>query len=252
MEGEDNQPLNPAQPEELDSPRKRPKRLQSIPSFMDIVQLIPTEERAIEFLSLNGVFPRPKDVVCTHCGYEGFRLKGKKTPKSIKCNRCSKGSSLMRGTFFDGTRAPLQQVLYMAVFWLSLSPASTAVAQLRCSSATVTEVSDKFRRLIGRYMKMQQRQAGATEPRHDEEDEDRLKPHIPKFARKDRWDEHVRAAAWREANVDNLWSAFLVAMRTVKDDIAGAEIGNAPWMDEASGKACCKYHLKEHARRRRE
>lgn len=242
-----------AQSEEHDAPspsRKRPRQLQSVPSFMDICGLIPTEDKAIEFLTMNDIFTQPKKIICSHCGYKGFRAKGKKTPKALKCNRCSKGTSLMRGTFFEGNKIQLQQILYMAVFWLSLSPASTVITQLRCSSATVTEFSDKFRRLINRYMEGQEGDNSVIMALQADRFDmaRRLKPHIPKFARKDRSNEHVGVALWRERNVDNLWQAFILALRTVKQDVcvSGAETGNEQWVNEKSGKACCKYHLKEH------
>lgn len=66
---------------------KRHKASSSIPSFMDICCLVPDEKSAISFLTARGVFPNPKEVICAHCGYKGFRHKGKKTPKYIKCNR---------------------------------------------------------------------------------------------------------------------------------------------------------------------
>jgi len=230
-----NDGIHQPQPKKQNADGKRPKRNKSIPSFMDVCCKIPSEEKAIEFLTLEGIFTHPKDMTCSHCGYKGFRARGKKTLKSIKCNRCSKGSSLMKGTFFEGMKAPLQQVIYMAVFWLSFSPAATVIAQLRCSSATVTDISNKFRRLIKRYLEDMQ---GGNSISHSVENVARLKQHIPKFARKELRDEHLCVAMWREMNRGNIWEAFLVVLQTVKN--VGA--GNEPWVDTKNGKACCKYH----------
>jgi len=240
-------------PEGGNSSSKRPKKLQSIPSFMDICCMIPSEDKAIEFLIKEGVFTEPQDITCSHCGYRGFRAKSKRTPKSIKCNRCSKGASLMKGTFFEGTRAPLHQALYIALFWLSLSPASTVIAQLRCSSATVTDLSDRLRRLAGRHLEAQRQATGSVGPL-DEKDAARLKPYIPRFARRGLRDDHVRAAAWREANEGGLWEAFLAALRTVKcdDGVRGVEVGDLPWVDGVNGKACCNYHLKLHLQQQKQ
>lgn len=71
--------------------QKRAKRKHSIPTFLDICRLVPTEEKAIEYLTFHGILTSPKDTVCCHCGYKGFRQKEKNIPKSLKCNRCSKG-----------------------------------------------------------------------------------------------------------------------------------------------------------------
>ena len=79
-----------------------------------------------------------------------------------------------------------------------------------------------------------------------ENDAAQLKHHIPKFAPKGQHDDHVYAATWRGMNINNLWEAFLEALRTVKNDGGpSVETGNEPWVDEANGKACCKYHLRQ-------
>jgi len=238
------------QPEQRIGSRKRPKTIQSIPSFLDICCQIPSEDKAIEFLMSKGIFANPKHITCSHCGYVGFRAKGRKTPKSIKCNRCSKSASLMKGTFFEGIKTPLQQILYMALFWLKLSPARTIITQLRCSSATVSNVSEKFRKLVSLHMEEE-----LPRERNDDtsmipqfqlaENAARLKRHIPRFARKDVLDEHVCAAMWREMNSNNLWEAFIVALRTVNNKDAGASTAkfiDEPRIDEKSGKVCCKCH----------
>ena len=243
------------QEEEVDGRKKRAKKVHSIPSFMDIVSLIPCEEKAIEFLTSKGIFTPPKDVICSHCGYQGFRAKGKKTPKSLKCNRCNKCKSLMKGTFFEGSKAPLQQILYMAVFWLSLSSASTVITQLRCSSATVTEFSDKFRRVIQRYM-LGPQQGGGSNLLYSQEAANiaLLKPHMPKFSRKNQADEHFYAAVWRERNINTLWDSFLLVLKTMKDDTVLPSGGNDKevWINEETGKACCKYHQRLHNQKKQE
>jgi len=252
-------------PEQEYSARKRSRTLPSIPSFMDICCMIPSEEKAIAFLTAEGVFPHDiKEITCSHCGYKGFRYKDKKSLKGLKCNRCNKSSSLMKGTFFDGTKTPLHQVLYIALFWLSLSPASTAITQLGCSSVTITQFSEKFRLLARRYLDWHrahqhhwQGGSGTTTliPPPVESNATQLEPHIPKFARKEKRDDHLYAAAWREMNIHNLWQAFIVALRTVKnygDGSNAMEDGNRVWVDEANGRACCKYHLKVHLQKRRQ
>jgi len=241
-----------ATPNNSPSKKRQRQQLPSIPSFMDICCLIPSEEKAIEFLINERIFLHPIDTACTHCGYKGFRAKSKSTPKSIKCNRCNRGRSLMKGTFFEGTRAPLHQILYMALFWLSLSPASMVIDQLRCSSATVTEFSNKFRHLIQRYLEHHHPQGRSMLSNNGDDDNvaARLKPHIPKHARKAQNDDHVYAATWRERNMDNLWRSFLDVLRTVKtveEDailLGGGGGKNEPWVDDAKGTACCKYHLR--------
>mmetsp|Transcript_9803 Transcript_9803/g.14702 ORF Transcript_9803/g.14702 Transcript_9803/m.14702 type:complete len:588 (+) Transcript_9803:155-1918(+) len=222
---------------------KRHKASTSIPSFMDVCCLVPDENSAIAFLTGHGVFPNPKEVVCAHCGYKGFRHKGKKTPKYIKCNRCSKGQSLMKGTLFEKSRVPLHQALYMALFWLSMSSASTVIAQLGCSSATVTEFFGKFRSHAKKCLDASPNPA--MENRDPEQIEQQMKVHIPRYARKNEkaHNDHFSAAMWRDLNVNNLWEAFVQSLKTVKynhDDAADKNIKNI-WVKE-DGTACCKYH----------
>ena len=76
---------------QCESTKKQAKKKHSIPSFLDICCLVPTEEKAIEYLTCHGIFTSLKDTICCHCGYKGFRQKEKNNPKSLKCNRCSKG-----------------------------------------------------------------------------------------------------------------------------------------------------------------
>ena len=76
-------------------PKKRSKKACKkksglMPSFLDICRLVPTEVKAVEYLVSHGIFTLPRNTICTHCGYEGFRQKDKNNPKSLKCNRCSK------------------------------------------------------------------------------------------------------------------------------------------------------------------
>lgn len=220
--------------------KQKSTNLTSIPSFMDICCLIPDEANAITFLTVHGVFPNLKEVVCAHCGYKGFRPKGKKTPKYIKCNRCSKGQSLMKGTLFEKSRVPLHQALYMALFWLSMSSASTVIAQLGCSSATVTEFFGKFRAHAKKCLDASPNEGlGNRDPEQIEQD---MKVHIPRYARKNdkAHSDHFSAAMWRDLHVNNLWKAFIESLKTVKydhDDSANKKV----WVKE-DGTACCKYH----------
>eukprot|EP00573_Skeletonema_grethae_P013672 CAMPEP_0201701338 /NCGR_PEP_ID=MMETSP0578-20130828/32171_1 /ASSEMBLY_ACC=CAM_ASM_000663 /TAXON_ID=267565 /ORGANISM="Skeletonema grethea, Strain CCMP 1804" /LENGTH=585 /DNA_ID=CAMNT_0048188633 /DNA_START=122 /DNA_END=1879 /DNA_ORIENTATION=- len=223
---------------------KRHKASTSIPSFMDICCLVPDEKSAISFLTARGVFPNPKEVICAHCGYKGFRHKGKKTPKYIKCNRCSKGQSLMKGTLFEKSRVPLHQALYMALFWLSMSSASTVIAQLGCSSATVTEFFGKFRAHAKRCLDASPNPA--LENRDPEQIEQQMKVHIPRYARKNEkaHNDHFSAAMWRDLNVNNLWGAFVESLKTIKYNHDLDNESKKVFVLE-DGTACCKYHLKQ-------
>ena len=230
--------------EESQSDTKRHKASTSIPSFMDICCLLPDETSAIAFLTARGVFPNPKEVICAHCGYKGFRPKGKKTPKYIKCNRCSKGQSLMKGTLFEKSRVPIHQALYMALFWLSMSSASTVIAQLGCSSATVTEFFGKFR---AHAKKCLDASSNPTVDNCHPEIEQRMKVHIPRYARKSEkaHNDHFSAAMWRDLHVNNLWEAFVQSLKTVKYNHGDTENSNIKkiWVKE-DGTACCKYHMR--------
>lgn len=224
---------------------KRQKASTSIPSFMDICCLVPDEASAITFLTGHGVFPNPKEVICAHCGYKGFRHKGKKTPKYIKCNRCSKGQSLMKGTLFEKSRVPLHQALYMALFWLSMSSASTVIQQLGCSSATVTEFFGKFRAHAKRCLDASPNPAIAD--RDPEQIEQQMKVHIPRYARKNEkaHNDHFSAAMWRDLHVNNLWDAFVQSLKTIKynhEDETDKD-NKKVWVKE-DGTSCCKYHGK--------
>ncbi|KAL7494104.1 hypothetical protein ACHAWT_003317 [Skeletonema menzelii] len=223
---------------------KRHKASTSIPSFMDICCLVPDENSAIAFLTGHGIFPNPKEVICAHCGYKGFRHKGKKTPKYIKCNRCSKGQSLMKGTLFERSRVPLHQALYMALFWLSMSSASTVIAQLGCSSATVTEFFAKFRAHAKKCLDASPN--SQFENRNPGQLEQQIKTHIPKYARKNEkaHNDHFSAARWRELNINNLWDSFIASLKTIKyNHDSGDNDSKNIWVKE-DGTACCKYHGK--------
>lgn len=191
-----------------------------------------TEEKAIELLTEYGLLHRPKHVICSHCGYKGLRRKSKQHLKSLKCNRCNKSRSLTTGTFFHHTKVPIQTILQLAAYWLSMTPRQTIVKELKMSSATVTNFFRKFRCIIAPSVdcgnEAELAQACENENIHE---------HLS-LARK--------ISTWREANIDNLWEAFLVALgRCATNETHGEkDYANAVWVDEKRRTACCKYHLK--------
>jgi len=188
----------------------------SIPTHTDICTLIPDEVSAIKFLTTQGVFSDLKEIVCAQCGYKGCRIKEKKKPKSLKCNGCSKSQSLMKGTLFAKSSVPLHQALYMARSWLSMDSSTTTIAQVGCSSATVTEFFGKFRTHIKKCVDASPNEGmGNRDPEQIERD---LKVHIPKGAKwkgKDRND-YLAVAVWRDIHENNLWSAFIESLKTAK------------------------------------
>ena len=80
-----------------------------------------------------------------------------------------------------------------------------------------------------------------------------LKPHMPKFSRKNQADEHFYAAVWRERNINTLWDSFLLVLQTMRDeDTALPPGGKEVWINEESCKACCKYHQRLHNQKKQE
>ena len=73
---------------------------------------------------------------------------------------------------------------------------------------------------------------------------------IPKGARRNELVAHYCVVSWREMNRENLWEAFLVALRNShQEELIETDHGvatNEVWVDAEKGVACCKYHLKQH------
>ncbi len=150
----------------------------------------------------------------------------------------------MKGTLFEKSRVPLHQALYMALFWLSMSSASTVIAQLGCSSATVTEFFGKFRAHAKRCLDASPNPA--FENRDPEQIEQQMKVHIPRYARKNEkaHNDHFSAAMWRDLNVNNLWGAFVESLKTIRYSHDSDSESKKVFVLE-DGTACCKYHLKQ-------
>jgi hypothetical protein len=221
------------------STKKRAKKTRSIPSFLDVCCLVPTEQKAVEYLISRKIFTSPKDTICTHCGYTGFRHKEKPNPKSLKCNRCSKSQSIARNTFFQNSKASYRTILQLAAHWLHKTPRTETMQQLKCSSATLTEFHRNFRKLIEKTMDDELRVMALTA------DKNAMAPEIPKGARKDELEEHYCVVLWREVNWENLWDAFMVALCNYYPDAGdGNGDGTEVWVDAEKGAACCKYHAK--------
>ncbi|KAL3795928.1 hypothetical protein HJC23_002199 [Cyclotella cryptica] len=227
--------------------QKRLKKKQSIPSFLDLCCLIPSDQKAIEYLASHGIFTLPKDTICTHCGYKGLRHKEKNRFKSLKCNRCNKGQSIVRGTFFEHTKASMRTILHLAAHWLHKMPRADTINQLKCSSATVTEFHRSFRKMVKQSMGEDLRVIALTA------DKNSMSQEIPKGARRNELDEHYCVVLWREVNRENLWEAFLAALRSytlsdssIRGGSVSVELNNQVWVDGEKGTACCKYHLKQH------
>ena len=221
--------------------KKQAKKTHSIPSFLELCCLVPTEEKAVEYLSSYSIFTLPKDTICTHCGYKGFRRKQKNNPKSLKCNRCSKGRSITRGTFFEHSKASLRTILYLAAHWLNETPRADTITQLKCSSATITEFHRNFRNVIKQSLDDNLRLAALTA--------DKKAIVIPKGARRRELEEHCCVAFWKDVNREHLWESFLSALRICYpiDTVEGHSVeGDRVWVDGEKGAACCKYHLKKH------
>lgn len=249
QQSEGNQSCRGDEPNEMQNKQKnkRRKKNQSIPSFLDLCCLIPSDEKAIEYLASHGVFTLPKDTICTHCGYNGFRHKQKKTPKSLKCNRCNKGQSITRGTFFEHTKASIRTILHLAAHWLHKIPRADTMSQLKCSSATITDFQRRFRKLVKQNMGEDLRVVALTA------DKSTMSQEIPKGARRNELDEHYCVVLWREVNRENLWEAFLAALRSyhlwdssARGGDVSIEDSDQVFVDRAKGTACCKYHLKQH------
>ncbi|KAL7505419.1 hypothetical protein ACHAXN_003195 [Cyclotella atomus] len=221
--------------------KKRAKTTRSIPSFLDVCRLVPTEEKAVEYLISRKIFTSPKDTICIHCGYTGFRRKEKQNPKSLKCNRCSKSQSIAKDTFFQNCKASYRTILQLAAHWLHKTPRIETMQQLKCSSATLTEFHRNFRKLIEKTMDDELRVMALTA------DKNAMAPEIPKGARKDELEEHYCVVLWREVNWENLWDAFIVALCDYYPD-AGESDGKVDstevWVDAEKGTACCKYNAK--------
>lgn len=82
-------------------------------------------------------------------------------------------------------------------------------------------------------------------------DKKALGQEIPKGARKCELEEHYCVVIWREVNRENLWDAFLFALRSfVSDDVAhgNRDATNGIWVNCEKGLACCNYHLKLHSK----
>lgn len=76
---------------------------------------------------------------------------------------------------------------------------------------------------------------------------------IPKGARRSELEEHYCVVLWREVNGENLWDAFLLALRVyVPDDTSheNRDGTNGVWVDCEKGIACCNYHLKLNSKAR--
>lgn len=224
------------------TPKKRTRKTHPIPSFLDICRLVPTEDKAVEFLISRGVFTSPKDTICIHCGYKGFRRKEKDNPKSLKCNRCNKSQSIARNTFFQNTKSSYRSILQLAAYWLQNTPRSHTMKHLKCSCATLTEFHRAFRKLIERTIDDELRVMALTA------DKKAMAKEIPNGARKDELDEHYCVVLWREVNSERLWDAFLVALSEYYPcgNVEDGAVTNEIWVDKEKGNACCKYHMRMH------
>jgi hypothetical protein len=227
--------------------RKRPKKTHSIPSFLDICRLVPTEAKAVEYLTLHKIFTSPKDTICLHCGYKGFRNKEKNNPKSLKCNRCNKSQSIAKASFFENSKASYRTILHLAAYWLRNTSREDTIKQLKCSSATITEFHRNFRKLIERSMDDELRAVALTA------DKRVMSQEIPKNARRSDLDEHYCVALWKEVHNVDLWGAFLLALRSYhsfsEHDTDNEGAASSVWVDEKRCLGCCKYHLKLHSKK---
>eukprot|EP00984_Skeletonema_dohrnii_P035632 scaffold35626_cov144-Skeletonema_dohrnii-CCMP3373.AAC.3 len=172
----------------------------SIPSIKDACQQFPNEESAIAFLVSHGILTAAEETDCVACGYHGCRRKSKATPKSLKCNKkdCGKSQSLVVHTLFANSKMPLHQILYIAVFFLFQSPAATVVSQLHCSSRTVNDFYQLFRKMIRAVLEADgafkaEDQAGAAAAATSDPDAEKKKVDE---------DDHKAVAIWRQMNND--------------------------------------------------
>jgi hypothetical protein len=260
IEGEGDMAQKPAATATTSTSKTTNLKSISIPTHTDICTLIPDEVSAIKFLTTHGVFSDLKEIFCAHCGHKGCRIKETKKPKNIRCNQksCSKGQSLVKGTLFANVKVPLHQALYMARYWLSMESHDTVIAQLGCSSASVTKFFGKFRTHIKKCVDASPNEGmGNRDPEQIERD---LKVHIPRYARKDAkaHSDHLAVAVWRDMHENNLWNAFLESLKTVKyetEAVVAAGKQSAPETDnkrKASSEAGANATKNKRAKQRKD
>ena len=162
----------------------------------------------------------------------------------------------MKGTLLEKSHVPLHQALYMARYWLSMDSNDTVIAQVGCSSASVTKFFGKFRTHIKKCV-----DASPNEGMGNREQIERdLKVHIPKGAKwkgKDRND-YLAVAVWRDIHENNLWSAFIESLKTVKyetEAVVAAGKKSAPETDnkrKASSEAGANATKNKRAKQRKD
>ena len=134
-----------------------------------------------------------------------------------------------------------------------MSSASTVIAQLGCSSATVTEFFGKFRAPAKKCLDASPNEGlGNRDPEQIEQD---MKVHIPRYKRKN---DKAHATMWRDLHVNNLWKAFIESLKTVKyetESIIAADKKSAPESDnkrKATSKAGANPAKKKRAKQRKD
>jgi transposase-like protein len=115
----------------------------SLPTIQEIGRIMVDEEECIQFLIDNDILT--VDVPCPECGHAVSRH-GKKL--RCKARDCRKAFSLLRGTFFQKSRLPINTIMLISYFLLAGTNYKTIMICTGVSKDTICNWGNFFRELL--------------------------------------------------------------------------------------------------------
>ena len=89
------------------------KSLGKMPSREDLSYLFDSETNSIKLLMENDIFKIERK--CIYCPYGNMVQNG----GSLRCQKCFKRCSYLKGTFFEQLKLPISKILELGYYWLN-------------------------------------------------------------------------------------------------------------------------------------
>ena len=122
------------------STKKAPFGIATIPSFLELN--LSSEAKGIEWAEEAGIIPKVEDAKCFTCG-SGCRLKDPNgSHRGLKCNnkKCKhKSNARFKGTFFEGAKVTINQVINIMIMVLTKSTHAQIMQVTGAANQTVTD-----------------------------------------------------------------------------------------------------------------
>ncbi len=183
---------------------RKDNRTVGVINLFEILDICKTPEKAFDFLEDCGVFDR-NTIKCPapRCGSQRI---GKKSANSgcriMRCKECRKEWSIVKGTFFDKSKTPINVILLVGYLFITRANWTQILMYTGLSENTVTDFIGFYRQLLSLAM--------------DEDEQFIGGPGIVVEIDESKKMEAAKAEFWLHKNHEDIWGKLLEAFCRIK------------------------------------